>query len=70
MEKEYISNMELYLKLWCELGNKYKIGLHNSTVFAYKFNRDFDKFYNIDGDCVSEDDIILNILKKGLCVSD
>ena len=70
MEKQYISNMELYLKLWSELGNKYKIGLHNSTRFAYKFNRDFDKVYDIDGDCISEDDIILNILKKGLCVSD
>ena len=53
-----------------ELGNKYKIGLHESTKFTYKFRKNFDKIYDIDDDLVSEEQIILNILNKGLSIPD
>ena len=65
-----MTNRELYKKILYELGNKYKIGLHESTKFTYKFRKNFDKIYDIDDDLVSEDRIILNILRKGLCIPD
>lgn len=65
-----MTNRELYKKILYELGNKYKIGLHESTKFTYKFRKNFDEIYDINNDLVSEDRIILNILIKGLCIPD
>ena len=63
-----MTNRELYKKILYELGNKYKIGLHESTKFTYKFRKNFDELYDINDNLVNEDEIILNILKKGLCI--
>ena len=65
-----MTNRELYKKILHELGYKYKIGLHESTKFTYKFTKNFDEIYNINDDLVNEDKIILNILKEGLCIPD
>ena len=63
-----MTNRELYKKILYELGNKYMIGLHESTKFTYKFRRNFDDIYYINDSLINEDNIMLNILKKGLCV--
>ena len=65
-----MTNKDLYKKILYELGNKYKIGLHESTKFTYKFRKNFDEIYDINNDLVSEDRIILNILNKGLSIPD
>ena len=65
-----MTNKDLYKKILYELGNKYKIGLHESTKFTYKFRKNFYEIYDINNDLVTEDRIILNILKKGLCIPD
>lgn len=65
-----ITNKELYKKIIFELGNKYKIGLHNSTRFTYKFRKKFDESYDINESLITEENIISNILRKGLVVPD
>ena len=70
MDRINITNRELYIKIMSELGDMYRIGLHESTKFCYKNRRKFDEMYYIDNDVVNEDEIILNILKKGLCIPD
>ena len=61
-----MTNRDLYKKILCELGNKYKIGLHESTKFTYKFRKNFDEIYDMSDSVVNEDEIILNILRKVL----
>ncbi len=64
-----MTNEELCLDIIETLGNKYQVGLHNSTkkMYVYKSRFDCEKF-NIDEDIVTEDKIIESILKKGLFV--
>lgn len=68
MDMQYMSNKELYLKILDELGDKYIVGLHNSTINAYKFQRNFNKVYDIGVDCINEEMIVSNILRTGLCI--
>ena len=65
-----MTNKELYLKIKQELGNKYCIGLHNSTRFTWYEKAKFYEIYDINGGLVNEEFIISNILKKGLYIPD
>lgn len=64
----WMTNKELFLQIKHELGNDYQVGLHNSTKEAYILKVEFDDKYQIKEEMVTEDNIISNILKRGLYV--
>ena len=63
-----MTNSELYKNILYELGDRYVIGLHETTKFTYKFRKNFDEIYDINDSVINEDKIIDNILKRGLSV--